>query len=367
MGCDPVERGAPGSIPGDSVAVGAAWPWAARGEMLYRQGLQLAQHEINRAGGVNGRPVRLVYGDDRQTVDQGRRVAQRFADDPAIVAVVGHLQSYTTLPAASIYDRAGIVLLAPSATDPTLTERGYRHVFRTTPTSNAIGRHLANTAANRGFQRLLISYVDSEYGRVLANAVERQADARGLSVSRRQAYSPSLHRQPGTLRAVVRDWTGADAVVLVGSVPGAALLVARARAEGVTLPILGSNAMAVPSLLHLGGAAVEGVTVPTRFHPDAPREPVQRFVEAFRARYGVMPGLSAAAAYDALHVWAAAARRAGSPAPQAVAEALRTLPPHPGATGTLAFTDTGDLTVSSLKTVTVQDGRFVLDPVPATP
>src|SRR4051812_16143046 len=134
------------------IVIGAAWPWAARSTLLFRQGLDLAAEEVNAKGGVLGRRlrivaaggpaagggggpgevtarggvlgrrIRIVAADDHESVDEGRLVAQRFADDPDVVAVVGHLQSYVTIPAAPIYDLAGVVLLAPAATDPELTQ-----------------------------------------------------------------------------------------------------------------------------------------------------------------------------------------------------------------------------------------------------
>jgi len=346
--------------PADTLIVGAPWPWEARAGLLYRQGLELARVEINAAGGVLQRPVRVRYVDDRESVDHGRLVAQQLADDARVVAVVGHLQSYTTLPAAAIYERAGLLLLAPSATDPALTARGYRRVFRTTPSNDAIGRHIAGTAAARGHRRVLLCYVDSDYGRALANAFEQSAAQQGLAVVLRQSYSPDLGLMPSRLRQVVEKWKDYtyDAVVLTAEVPHAALLIQQARAAGVEAPILGSDAMAVPALLQVGGDAVEGVEVPTRFLSAPSSPPVRRFVQAFQDRFRVPPDLGSAAAYDALHLWAHAVALAGTAQADSVASVLRHLPPWTGVTGPLAFDDAGDLSTAPLQTTVVRNGAF---------
>jgi branched-chain amino acid transport system substrate-binding protein len=346
----------------DTLVVGAPWPWARQTEMLYREGVDLAVAEINAAGGVLGRPVRVRYVDDDAAVDRARLVAQELVADPAVAAVVGHLHSYTTLPAAAIYERGGLLLLAPSATDPALTARGYRRVFRTTPSSDAIGAHVADAVAQQGHRRVLLCYVDSDYGRALANAVERRGTEQGLEVVLRQSYSADLGAGPAQFRQMVAGWRSYvyDAVVLAGEVPQAALLVAQARAAGVSVPIYGSDAMAVPALVHVGGAAVEGVRVPTRFLPEDASPSGRRFVEQFRARFGVVPDLGAAAAYDALHLWAAAVTHAGTAVPDSVATALRTMPPRTGVTGPLAFTDRGDLATTPLQTAVVRSGTFHL-------
>ena len=102
---------------GDLV-IGVAWPWEARTVGLYAEGLDMAVEEVNADGGVLGRPIRLVRGDDGESVDGGRLVAQRFADDPDVVAVIGHLNSHVTIPAADIYERGGLLMLTPASTAP---------------------------------------------------------------------------------------------------------------------------------------------------------------------------------------------------------------------------------------------------------
>src|SRR5438046_2805388 len=157
------------------VVIGVAWPWAAHSELRFGDGLDMAVSEINASGGIDGRPLRLAKSDDRESADEGRSVAQRFGADPDVVAVIGHLQSYVSVPAASIYDNGGLVMVAPAATDPELTALGYRRVFRTTFTDKVIGHRMADYAAGHGYRRIAIEYVRDTYGRDLANAFEERA------------------------------------------------------------------------------------------------------------------------------------------------------------------------------------------------
>src|ERR1700750_1136015 len=76
------------------VVVGAAWPWEARKNVLYAQGMELAVDELNQGGGVLGRPLSILKADDHENVDEGRLIAQQFGSNPDVVAVIGHLQSY---------------------------------------------------------------------------------------------------------------------------------------------------------------------------------------------------------------------------------------------------------------------------------
>src|SRR5262249_54789662 len=111
-GSPPEGRGRSGPI-----AVGAVWPWASRRNLLYGQGLDMAVDEINFAGGVLGRRLTIVREDDDDSIERGRLVAQRLAEHRELVAVIGHLQSYVTTSTAAIYDGAGVLMIAPTATE----------------------------------------------------------------------------------------------------------------------------------------------------------------------------------------------------------------------------------------------------------
>lgn len=342
------------------VVIAAVWPWELRKELRYGDGLDMAVDELNGAGGVLGRKVRLVRYDDKESVDEGRVVAERIVADPEIVAVIGHLQSYVTVPAAAVYDLSGLVLLAPTATDPELTARGYRHVFRASFSQAAIGRQLAQIAAERGHKRVAIEYIRNNYGRGLANAFEESAGGLGLTIAARQSYDPSEQASERTFEPTLREWKGVelDAVFLAGEVPSAAYFVASARAAGIGAPIIGGDAMGTPALMQVAGASADGMVVAAFFHPDEPRPEVQRFVELFRKRHGVVPDAGAAVGYDSVRLLAQAMQRAQSTVPSEVAKALRDTRDWPGVTGRFAFDEHGDMVGRRLVKTVVRNGRF---------
>jgi branched-chain amino acid transport system substrate-binding protein len=344
---------------GDLV-IGAAWPWEAASEFLYREGLDLAMEEVNAGGGINGRPLRFEVMDDRQSVTEGRMVAQRLGQDPDVVAVVGHLQSYVSVPAAAIYDLAGVVMFAPFSTDPELTRRQYSRVFRGTFTDPETGRQLARFASDEGLRRVVVYYVRSEYGRGLANAFEEHAAGAGIAIVARQSYEPAGDLNVAEIERVVREWEQLqfDAVFLADEVPHAAHLISAVRRHGHDVPILAADAVAAPSLIEIAGPAAEGTIVATAFHADNPRPEVQRFVHAFEARFGTSPDMAAALGYDAIGVLVHAMRTAGTAVPDRVADALRATRDWRGVTGSFSFTDEGDLTDKPIVQAVVRGGRF---------
>ena len=344
---------------GDLV-IGVAWPWEARTVGLYAEGLDMAVEEVNADGGVVGRPLRLVRGDDGESVDGGRLVAQRFADDPDVVAVIGHLNSHVTIPAADIYERGGLLMLTPASTAPELTRRGHRHVFRSVHDDEDVGRQMVDLAADNGWRRVFVVYVRTAYGEGLATAFEGAATDSRVDVVGRAAYGSDgsgLDALVDDIRQT-RDARGVDAVFLAGVPPEAGSVIAALRRGGVGAPIFGGDALDTVELVESAGGTAEGVYVASVFHPDDPRPESQAFRQAFEARYGTAPDSWAARGYEAVRVLAQAMEAAGSAAPGAVAAALRDGGQVSGITGPFGFDDKGDVVGKRLVTAVIRDGAF---------
>ncbi len=350
------------------VTVAVVFPWARIPNMRYGDGLQLGADEINRSGGINGRPLRLRRYDDQGSVDEGVLIAQQIAADPQVMAVIGHLQSYVTAPAAAIYEAAGLVMIAPTATDPALTENGYRRVFRATYTDVDTGQRLAEFMGRR-FRRVAICYVRNMYGRGLANAFERRAGELGVVIVDRQSYDPGERVTGRSFSTIVEDWRTLelDAVFLAGEVPPAALFVAEARRQGLSVPIVGGDALSTTDLMSIAGAAAEGVAVTTFFHPDEPRPAVQEFCRKFEARHQASPDAAAAIGYDVVHLLARAMRQAGSAHPDAVARALRSGTVLDGVTGRFQFDEQGAAIGKHPVMMIVEGNRFAFAAEEPTP
>ena len=355
-----LSRGQAQAEAGGPVTIAAPWPWESRTTLLYGEGLQMAVDETNAAGGVLGRPLTVLREDDHESVDRGLLVAQRLAQNNDVVAVIGHMQSYVSLPAAAIYDLSGLVHLAPTATDPRLTEQGYRRLFRMTFTDREIGAQMADFAAAQGYDRVAIYYIRNAYGRGLANAFEERALELEVGIADRQSYDPNTLAGDRALTDILASWRDLDlrAIFIAGEPRQAAAMIRAARDSGIAVPVLGGDALGTSSFGSLGGRAVEGAVIAAAFHPADEREEVQRFSVAFRQRYGALPDASAALGYDAVRLLVHGITQAGSIDPDAVAEALRATAGWRGVTGPIAFTDDGDLVERAIGKVVVRDGQL---------
>lgn len=354
------ERERRARAPGEMVTIAAAWPWSVRYDGLYWEGLQLAVDEINQAGGVLGRTVKIRKEDDKESVDEGRLVAQRLGDDPDVVAVIGHLNSHVSIPASSIYEASGLLMITPGSTSPELTRSGHELIFRSVNSDEDIARSMAQYALNSGYRRVVIGYVRNAYGLGLANAFEEFALTVGLVIVDRQSYDPVASSNPSAYKRLVDQWNDLDfdALFLAGMAPQAGYLVKQVRSTGIKVPIFGGDALDTPELLDAAGPAAEGLVVASVFHPDDPRPAVSRFVESFRIKYGRAPDSWAARGYEAMRLLTGAMESAGSTVPIDVARQLRSSDPSFSLSGPVSFNRHGDVQGRAVITAVVREGRF---------
>lgn len=344
------ENGSP-----QAVLIGVVWPFSVKSD-LFREGVIMAVEQINAAGGLLGRKLEIVERDDRSSVNSGLAVAQSLVRLPNLTAVIGHYNSYIAVPAASVYDRAGIPFITPGATSPRLTRLGYERVFRLLPSDEQNARQLAQYAAEQGYRRIVIYYAPDEYGRGMANAFEDAAQSYNVQVVDRVSYFGDRIQMSGF--ALKWQAFGFDAVFVADVLPRAAIFVSALREVGIDVPVLGGDGLDSPDLWHLAGESAEGTVVASVFNPYSSDPLTVAFVTEFTQQFGMEPDPWAAVGFDAVHTVAEAVRRAGTSAPEAVAQELHAMSGWAGVTGAISFGPTGELMGRDSVLKVVQNGAF---------
>ncbi|MDD3898895.1 MAG: ABC transporter substrate-binding protein [Syntrophomonadaceae bacterium] len=321
------------------IVIGVAWPFESNNS-LFREGVRLAVMQINAGGGVNGHKIRLIEKDDQASVSDGMTIAQSFADNNEIVAVIGHRNSFISIPASRVYQEAGLLMISPASTSPELTKNGYKNVFRSIPSDDKIVAQLVSYAARQGHRQMVIFYAEDSYGMDLANSFEDHAIENGITIVDRISYYGGLKE----LNRLKQKWLalGFDGVFVADSLPEGAEFIADARRVGISVPFMGGNAMDSPALYEIAGQSALGTVIGTVFNPHDPRDETQRFVKAFREQYKTMPGSYAAQGYDAVNLLAAAIEKSGSTDSAAIAKELHRLKNWPGVTGYHGFDNNGN-------------------------
>jgi branched-chain amino acid transport system substrate-binding protein len=313
--------------------VAAAGPWRLGSGRNTRLGITLAIREINARGGVNGHPLVLVDADDEADGARAAQIAQQFADNAAVSAVIGHVTSGAMVAAAKVYE-GRLPAVATSASSPDLTGIS-SWTFRVISSDSANGADMAKFAARAGHARAAILYENDSYGRGLADAFRRNfpgeivsIDPIGADAANAEVYIAYFRLRKPSL------------VFVAGLETSALALLTEARRQGFRADFMGGDGW---ELLASHPDIAESVYVGALFTAADARPAVQQFVRAFKAANdGREPDGNAALGYDATRLVAAALAAVG-PDRRRLRDWLANLPrPFDGVTGPIRFLSTGD-------------------------
>src|SRR5688572_19538672 len=184
----PAKSAAPAAPAGVTVKIAHAGPLTGSIAHLGKDdenGVALAiEHANAKKLTIGGKPVTFTMQseDDQADPKVGATVAQKLVD-AKVAAVIGHLNSGTSIPASETYSKAGIPMISGSATNPVLTERGLKTVFRTVARDDQQGPAIAAYIANE-LKAKKVAIVDDKtpYGEGLANEVEKSLKGAKVSV-----------------------------------------------------------------------------------------------------------------------------------------------------------------------------------------
>jgi branched-chain amino acid transport system substrate-binding protein len=346
----PFKIGVAGPMTGQYATYGAS----------HKAGAELAMEELNAAGGVNGGEVSLSIGDDLGDPKEAVLVAQKFIDDSELVVVDGHQFSGATIAAAGKYQPAGLTMITPSATQPDITDMG-DFIWRICMTDAVQGKGLADySVGTLGLKNVAIMYDNSDYGRGLADAYDEGIKAAGGAIVEKQQYTTG----DTDFKAQLTKIKGAnpDLIFLSGYYPEGSKIAQQAKELGMDVQMLGSDGYASDELPKLGGAAVEGMLVSTFFDYTKDDPAVQKFVDAYKAKFdGANPDWFVANSYDVVMLAAAAATKAGSNDRAAINDALANIGTYEGISGPITFDENGDV-IKPLSIVIVENGGLVTAP-----
>jgi branched-chain amino acid transport system substrate-binding protein len=335
------------------IVIGAAGPWTEWAGDMTKKGVELALTDINDSGGVRGRRLEVVEEDDHRDGAHAAAVAQKFVANKSIVGVVGHVTSGAMVAAAKVYDGGHLVAIATSATSPDLTGIS-PWTFRVISSDSVNGTQIARFATALGRKRAAIMYENDTYGRGLADAFRR--NFAGEIVSMDPIAANITDAEPYITHYKRLD---PDIVFAIGFQISGFVVLREARRQHLTADLIGGDGWAG---IVADTALSEGVYVGTAFTAEDPRPEVQRFVAAFRKRYGVTPDLNAALGYDATRVLAQAIAAAG-PNRAAIRRYLASLSDdtaYHGLTGLIRFRPDGDPVEAPYRVTRVHRGAFLL-------
>jgi len=319
-------------------------------------GARLAIEQANEAKiKLGGKDVRfvLVAEDDQADPKVGTTVAQKLVD-AKVVGVVGHLNSGTSIPASPIYSSAGIPVISGSATNPKLTEQGFKTQFRVVGRDDQQGPAIASyLAANNKPKTVAVIDDATAYGEGLANEVEKTLKAAKIGV---------LPREKGTDKTT--DWKAVltklkgrspDAIFYGGMDATGGPLMKQGRELGIKAVFAFGDGACTDEMAKLAGPAAEGLLCSQAGIPVAAAD--KSFLEAYKKKFNVDPILYAPFTYDATNLLIAAMKKADSADPAKYLPELAKIS-YKGASGEIAFDGKGDRKDAEMTIFTMKGGKI---------
>jgi branched-chain amino acid transport system substrate-binding protein len=195
-----------------------------------KQAVELAVDERNDAGGVAGAKVTAVAVDDKADPETGEAVAKSFCDDPAILGVVGHVNSGVAIATGKVYADCGLAVITPMASNPKVTESGFTTIFRLTNRDDRKGPGLAHYLMQKmGKTRALVVDDGTPYGVGLADQFVAGFGDGGTVVARKSVQVGEKDFSD-FVKSFPRDF---DVLFFAGIREGA-LILKEMRAQGLT-------------------------------------------------------------------------------------------------------------------------------------
>ncbi len=324
------------------ISVGIAGPMtggqAAFGIQM-TSGATQAVADLNAAGGVLGKKLRLESGDDACDPKQARSVAEKLSGQ-GVAVVVGHYCSSSSIPASDAYLDGGILQITPASTNPQFTDRGMWNTFRTCGRDDQQGGFAAAYLA-KNFKDKNIAIIDDKttYGKGLADQVRRALNAAGVKEKLDESYNQG--DKDFTALVSKLKLNGIDIVYDGGYHQEAGLIVRQMRDQGLKTILMAGDALVSREFASITGPSADGVLF--TFPPDPRKRPsAAALVKEFKDK-GIDPEGYTLYTYAAFQVWSQAAAKAGTTDPQKVAAAMRA-GTWDTVLGPMSFDKKGDIT-----------------------
>ncbi len=301
-----------------------------------RHGIDLALEEVNAAGGIKGKQVRVVVEDDQGKPEEAATVVQKLINQDGVIAVIGEVASSRTLAAAPICQAAGVPLITPASTNPKVTEVG-DYVFRICFIDPDQGRVMAQFAhASLGARNVaILTDVKNDYSVGLARFFEERFRQMGGNIVAKESYTEGDIDFKAQLTAIKAK--SPEAIFVPGYYTEVGLIGRQAKELGLAAPLLGGDGWDSPKLFEIAQGALEGMYYSNHYSVSDPGPVGERFMDAYRAKYNQEPDAFGVLGYDAANVLFDAMKRAPSLEPAAIRDAIAQTRSFEAVTGTISI------------------------------
>ena len=338
-----------GPMTGDSASMG----------IQMKEGAELAIREINGSGGVNGKELGYIAGDDVANPNQAVIISKKFSLNKDILFVLGHNNSSCSISALPVWDKAGVPVISPTNTAPILTRLGHKNYFRVEPDDTIMISQLSKLAViELGFKNIALIWENSDYGKGMRDVGVEAIPELGAKVLCDETYVPMVDRDYSSQITKFKG-AGVDCVLFLGEYTAAALFLKQSKVLAFDAKVLGSSGCSNPKLIEIAGETSEGFYAIAGFDPNDKREKQAKFIKAFESVSKNKPGEWGAHSYDIVYMVKKAIEMGGTTREKLIQVLHQDNFEYDGVTGKIKFDARGDVPGKKSLVLKVEDGKYV--------
>ncbi len=322
-----------------------------------RDGIDLAVKQINAAGGVKGKKLRVIVIDDQGKSEEAATAVTKLITQDKVTAILGEVASTRSLAMAPIAQSHHVPMITPSSTAVEVTQRG-DFIFRVCFIDPFQGAVMAKFAINtlKVKKAAILRDIKSDYSVGLSNIFTETFKKLGGEIVMDQSYSGGDADFKSQLTSIK---TKNPEIIYVPGYYTEVGLIARQTVElGIKAPLIGGDGWDSAKLTEIGGPALDGSFFSNHYTPDDKSAMVQKFIADFKVDFKQVPDGLAAMGYDALMVLADAMKRAKSLSGDDIRTALADTKDYQAVTGKITIDKNRDASKSAV-VIEIKGGKFV--------
>ncbi len=321
------------------------------------EGTLLGVEEINAAGGVLGKKIKLLTEDNQSKPSETTNAVNKLISKDGVVALIGEVASSRSLEAAPVAQRSKIPMISPASTNPSVTKVG-DFIFRACFTDPFQGGALANFASQelKATKVAVLTDVKSDYSKGLAKNFKDKFLSNGGTIVTELDYNGGDKEFKSQLTTIKN--ANPEAVFVPGYYTDVALIAIQAKQLGLTVPLFGGDGWESDVLLSIGKDALNGYYFSTHSAADQGTPKMTAFVEAYKKRFnGKTPDAMAVLGYDSAFMLVDAIKRAGTTESAALRTAIAATKDFEGVSGKFSLNADRDA-VKALVFIKIENGAF---------
>jgi len=325
-----------------------------------RQTIEMLADQVNAAGGVNGRKVKLYIEDNQSTEDGAAKATTKLLTTEKVDILLGASRTGPSLAMRPIAEKAEKPMVSLAANAKIVD--GSKWVFKTAQNDKVVLEKMVDDMKAKGITQVAVARDASGFGEGIPEMLAEVGKAAGISVVKVEKFAPDatdFTSQMTNLRA-----SNPQAVLIWGIPPAAGLAQKAYKQLGLNVPVYQSHGIGNQAFLDTAGDTADGLRAPlgrmlvaSQLKDDDPQKPVvTKFIADFKAKYNANPSTFAGHAYDGFMIAIEALKKAGTDAAK-LRDALEATSKWPGVSGVFSMTPTdhSGLTKDALVMVTVEN------------